>query len=929
MKTTKTKWLNISIAVLVMIGFAAEIHFHKPENQLRHPKKVSSTSSRRASVQAKKARAEYFFKMLRDPVTNTIPQDIRKKELIFAGQFRTMAKSSAAPYFFWKEAGPLDVGGRTRALGIDINNSNIIIAGGVSGGVWKSTDHGNIWTLKNDPTQNLSITSLVQDPRPGHTQTWYYASGEYIGDSAAAHGGDAFFNGSGLYKSTDNGETWVQIQSAGKTSIWETQYDYISRITVNPLTGTVFLAAHGFGIFRSTNGGSSFTLTLGNTADHIFSDIVVASDGTVVASISQAGWNDGYENDPGLYKSSNDGQTWQNITPGNYPSTHERTVLAAAPSNANIVYAYINTGEMLNDDREDIRFLKINITTRISEDRTANLPDLGNDYSDYIDTQNNYNMVMAVKPDNENFVMIGASSLFRSSDGFSTTNNSTYFNWIGGYFLEPDWRYANLHPDQHAIAFDPSNPNQVWVGHDGGLSYCSNIQQNSTRNLLLNWEDKNNGYITTQFYTVALSRNSGDKNMLGGTQDNGTLHFTWNGTLPGNSADLSYGDGSYCYIGSNYAYTSSQNGEVLRLGILSNGSPGWAAGWTYVQPAEAENQLFIHPFVIDPADEDIMIYPDGGSLWRQTSLSTIPQFQQEPVSTGWTQLTNLDLPPGYSVTALAMTYQNPSHALYYGGSSDDGIPRIRRLYNANSADNGAVDINLPSPTPGSYVHDIAVNPENGQEILVVLSNYDIVGLYHSNNGGASYTAVEGNLTGTSNNPGPSLRSASILPLSSGPVYLLATSIGLFTTRRLNGNNTVWTQESADQMGNVVVAMVRSRSSDNRVVAGTHGRGLWVGELNPSDVNNPSIRPESLTLRQNYPNPFNPSTTIEYTVPVKQHVTLKLYDTRGREVAVLFDGIRNQGQYKTEWNGSALPSGIYIYKLKSGTEVISKKLTLLK
>ena len=821
------------------------------------------------------------------------------------------------------------MGGRTRALAVDVTDPNTIIAGGVSGGVWKTTDHGSTWALKNDPTQHLSITSLVQDPRPGHTQTWYYASGEYIGDSAAANGGDAFYNGSGIYKSTDNGETWVQIQNAGKQSVWETQYDYISRITINQETGTLFFAAHGFGIFRSTNGGISFSLVLGNTADHIFSDVVVTADGVIVASISQAGWNDSYQNDPGIYKSVNDGLTWQNITPADFPEVHERTVLAAAPSNPNIVYSYTNTGELLDNEHEDIRFFKINITSGISEDRSANLPDLGNDYNDYVDTQSNYNMVLAVKPDDENFVLLGASSLFRSSDGFGSSDNSTFFNWIGGYFLEPDWRYTNLHPDQHSIAFDPTNSNRVWVGHDGGLSYCSNITQNSTRNIQLNWEDKNNRYITTQYYTVALSRKSGDQNMLGGMQDNGTPYFTWNGSISSNSTDLSFGDGSACYIGDDYAYTSSQNGEILRLGILNNGMLGWAGGWTYVQPADAENQLFINPFAIDPQNEDIMIYPDGGSLWRNISLSTIPQFQQEPTSIGWTQLTDLNLPPSYSVTALAMSNQNPSHTLYYGGSSSDGIPLIWRLDNANSATNGAVQINLPGATPGSYVHDIAVNPNNGQEILVVMSNYNIVGLYHSDDGGASCSAVEGNLTGTVNDPGPSLRSANILPTAAGSIYLLGTSIGLFTTRILSGNATEWTQESSDNMGNVVVAMVRSRSSDKRVVAGTHGRGLWVGEFNTADVANPVMKPEHLILRQNYPNPFNAVTTIEYSVPVKQHVTLKIYDSMGREVDVLVDETTQPGNHRIEWDSRDLPSGVYLYKLTAGNQVTSKKLTLLK
>ena len=81
----------------------------------------------------------------------------------------------------WKEAVQYDVGGRTRALAIDINDPNTIIAGGVSGGIWKSTDKGATWQMKSTTSQVLSVTSIAQDPRNGQTNNWYYATGEFLG----------------------------------------------------------------------------------------------------------------------------------------------------------------------------------------------------------------------------------------------------------------------------------------------------------------------------------------------------------------------------------------------------------------------------------------------------------------------------------------------------------------------------------------------------------------------------------------------------------------------------------------------------------------------------------------------------------------------------------------------------------------------------
>ncbi len=110
-----------------------------------------------------------------------------------------------------------------------------------------------------------------------------------------------------------------------------------------------------------------------------------------------------------------------------------------------------------------------------------------------------------------------------------------------------------------------------------------------------------------------------------------------------------------------------------------------------------------------------------------------------------------------------------------------------------------------------------------------MSNYNVKSLYHSINGGQSFTPIEGNLDGTEDNPGPSIRSVYILPSGNGNLYFAATSIGLFSTAQLNGSNTVWTQTAGDLIGNTVTEYVTGRKSDGKVFVGTHGRGAFVGE----------------------------------------------------------------------------------------------------
>ncbi|MBR9916972.1 T9SS type A sorting domain-containing protein [bacterium] len=89
-------------------------------------------------------------------------------------------------------------------------------------------------------------------------------------------------------------------------------------------------------------------------------------------------------------------------------------------------------------------------------------------------------------------------------------------------------------------------------------------------------------------------------------------------------------------------------------------------------------------------------------------------------------------------------------------------------------------------------------------------------------------------------------------------------------------------------------------------------------------------PVTVELSQNYPNPFNPTTTIGYGVPENGEVTLEVFDIIGRKVATLIRGEhKTAGRYTINFDASNLASGMYIYRLKAGSSVITKKLTLIK
>jgi len=862
MKTKITVLLAILTTLLLLIVYIPVDHvIDNGESSDPNYEQESDKSK----IETKIARNEYFFRLLRNPATNRIPANIRARELNYARslptrdqvplRFNSTSTSSSTSFqataianeqFNWSSVGPEDVGGRTRALNIDPRDPDVIIAGGVSGGIWKSTDRGMTWSLKTDPTQNPSVTYVTR--HPNNPDTLYYASGEFSGNSATDRGAEAFFFGTGIYQSTDNGETWNRLSvTADDNSGFDSEFDFISRVVVNPSTGSIFFSSNGFGVYRSTDDGASFSLVLGTEREQQFSTIAVASDGTLVGVISEATFGSGAHN-PGIFVSTNDGTNWTEVTPTSFPSSYGRSVVAFAPSNPDIFYVF--TEKNGDSSNQGASFYKFDISNGISSsaassDRAGNIPDFGEPVGHL--GQMPYNMILAVKPNDPDFVLLGTINLLRSSDGFSTAPADTDSDgitddtekdkfWIGGYAKANNVsQYTAHHPDQHILAFDPNNANQLWSGHDGGLSLTSDITATS-----VSWTDMNNGYITTQFYTVALPSGSSDDRIMGGTQDNGTPFFRVdnNQTQITNAGDISSGDGAWAFFTPNFIFVSSQNGRVLRHSLDQNGNP---SGSIRVDPSGASGQLFINPFFIDPNLESTMYYPADSLMWRNKVMD---QSSTE-ISNNWESFTAVSNSTGYSISTLEVT-DNPSNILYYAASHETEPPRIFKLTNANSS-TSPTEIPISTAPSGAYLHDIAVNPNDGDELLALMSNYDIIGLYHSSNGGQNWTAVEGNLTGTASNPGPSLRSAAIIPAPTGTIYLLGTSTGVYSTTSLNGSSTQWVQESPNGIGFSVSEFVVARTSDNTVAVGSHGRGIFKGTIALQPVAGAPAAPTNLSL----------------------------------------------------------------------------------
>jgi photosystem II stability/assembly factor-like uncharacterized protein len=300
--------------------------------QLSKNKEGQSTNSKKIFREKDDPKARVAFELLRtsDPKTGKLPDNIRLKELKFmkAQDQKFGVRFDAGDLLTsWQNRGPNNVGGRTRALAVDINDENILLAGGVSGGMWRSTDQGNTWAKTTGSNELQSVTCVAQDH--SNPNIWYYGTGEWSGNSAGDPG--AFYLGDGIYKSNDNGLTWsvLQATSTNLPQVWDQHFDFNHELVVNPTNGNLLVATTG-GIYQSTDGGANFSLVLEGGGNSRWSDIVMSSTGTAFAVID----------DQGVWTST-DGVNWSAIHPGSETGftlyANDRKELALAPSNEDIL----------------------------------------------------------------------------------------------------------------------------------------------------------------------------------------------------------------------------------------------------------------------------------------------------------------------------------------------------------------------------------------------------------------------------------------------------------------------------------------------------------------------------------------------------------------------------------------------------------------
>ena len=983
----------VSFILLVASGV---LFFLNKTSGYRHLKDESSEEIEENEAAYQYLRWKYEADMIKDPTTGEALFGLRDQEIEFtrtiperntsSGLARVTAQNNYIP------AGPNNNGGRTRAIAYDVRyngtTNRVLIAGGISGGIFRSTDGGANWTRVTPAGEVHNVSSIAQDPRPGNQDKWYAGGGEYVGSSTDATG--AGYLAYGLLRSTDNGVTWTRVPltnmtdfngsaiTAGVPERFDHPFDYVHKISINPTNGDVYVACHRR-IVRSSNGGTTFQTVFGSAVAAFAAggqgDVIISQTGKVYVAMTGAAsdltlrgiWRsatgnlNSYTRLAGgsiLGVDSVDG--WKGNAYSYQLSGTEkfydtrRTLLALAPSNENMLYVLYENGltNTSSGRYKEADLFKLNMTSGdVWTNLSGNLPDFpggDHDATDPFTIQGGYDLFITVKPNDPNFVLLGGTSLYRSTNGFTSTAATS---WIGGYgnTLPTLTFYANSHPDIHNVAFNPVNSNEAICSNDGGMQITTDITAPGSTVV---WTNINN-YQTLQYYRVAIDPNTGNNNFAGGAQDNGTQFRDKTGISGVAVADsnnhrrLIGGDGGSVGIsktngGPKFLYGSVQLGSLRRgtlqasfnsVEIRPNGLTPSSTGST------TEFGEFVTNFKLNPDNTEDLYYINFNRMFRTTNASTV-------TSSNWTELTGVgsavnpsDPTSGRNIGIRAVAFSRGNygtmHSMYFG--TTDG--RIFRLDDPRNSAAAVTPVNItPSgiDISGLNVQDIAVNPNNDNEIMVVITNYgrtvgtafnnvtNILWTNDAKSASPTWRDAEGNLAGFTNSGFISARSCMITVKKDGsgnPVteYYVGTAAGLFAVENLGptliaGGSPTWQREGSTTLNYAVVNSLAYRPDDNVLLVGTHGNGLYYTFLGTPNlvtgINNPVLNDKDF-ITMVYPTITE--SIIQYRIGNKtdvKKISVQLFNMQGQEMYRLESGYQNGSLNISRYSKGAYILSIY-------------------
>ncbi len=670
-----------------------------------------------------------------------------------------------------------------------------------SGGVWKTTNAGTTWTPLFDKQASYSIGSLTLDPN--NPNTVWVGTGENVSGRHVGYG-------DGVYRSRDGGQNWEKL-GLDKS-------ERIGMIRVDPRdSNTVFVAAQGplwsgggeRGLYKTTDGGKNWRKVLGeglgNTPlddqytgvsevhlDPRNPDVMYAVSWQRLRNVAVV--MDGGPG-TGIHKSEDGGETWRELTQGLPKENTGKTGLAISPQNPDVLYATI---EVANRKGGFWR----------SEDGGESW----NKQSEYLSsgTGPHYYQELFASPHQFDRVYQMDVHLHMTEDGGKNFQR-----------LQHDTK----HVDHHAMAFDPTDPDYLLVGNDGGIYESLDLGKT--------WRFIDNLPIT-QFYKVAVDYDTPFYNVYGGTQDNnsqggpsqtdnnvGIRNSDWFVTL--------FGDGHQSAVdptNPDIIYAQWQQGNLTRFDRRTGES-------VYIRPQPGADEPpdrynWDAPILISPHDPKTLYFgtqrvwksDDYGDSWTAISsdLTRDENRTRRPVmGRTWSYDSAWDLYAMSMFNTITSLSESPLvEGLVYVGT-DDGLIQI-------SEDNGAnwrrVD-SLPGVPERFFVNDIKADLHDPDTVYVVVDDHKHGDfspyVLRSTNRGRSWRSIASNL------PDRHILWRLVQDHERPELLFLGSEFGVFFTVNSGGR---WTKLNGG-VPNIPFRDLVIQQRENDLVGATFGRSFYV------------------------------------------------------------------------------------------------------